>query len=206
MSILATVFAAVLAAVYVDNPKTDVKGVHFLTTTLSVSRPKNGSTAFVRGPVRADMSFAAGHVRKPLLRIVCLCEADGELLWMDGLWDKPRTNAKISRSEVSAAFKAAGRDTPCTEARCISSVMPEVGTEPYGSAVYGEPNVNKGFFRLDKVTGNAKLLVCRFEVWQNGALAGVWESSHTGLGKYGIPDDWSVRGRYQKKFRYLKQY
>ena len=204
MSMLATMVAALLAAVYVEVPKTNVRNVRFPAPTLMLTRAKSGSSAFVHGPIHVNMAFDSSPVRKPLLRIICLCEVNGELQWMDGLWDKPLTNAKLSRSDLTAAFKAAGRDTICSEAICVSSVMPEVGVEPYKAAIYGEASNGKGFFRLDRSAANAKLLLYRYEVWQNGVLAEAWESSRTGLGKYDIPPDWFVRGRYQRKFRYLK--
>lgn len=204
MSVFASILAAALASAYVEVPKTDVRSVHFLSPVLSVSRPKNGTSAYVRGPLRVDMAFSSGHVRKPLLRIVCLCEADGELVWSDGLWDRPGTNARIPRSDVANAFRTAGRESACSEPSCISAVMPEVGTEPYAAATYGEKDINRGFFRFDRVSSGVKLLLYRFEVWQNGVCAEAWESARTGLGKYDIPKDWFVRGRYQGKFRYLK--
>lgn len=204
MSVGLSILAAILAAAWVDVPKTDVKSVRFPVPGLSVTRSKSGTTAYVGGPIRVDMSISGGHVRKPILRIVCLCESNGELLWMDGLWDKPKTNAQLSRSDVMSAFRAAGREGTCSEARCISAVLPEVGAAAYGVMTYGEPDANRGFFRIDRVAVAPRLLVYRYELWQNGVLAGVWESSHTRLGKYEIPDDWSVRGRYPQKFRYLK--
>ena len=204
MSMLTSVLAALLAAVYVDVPKTDVQSVRFPSPTLTLTRSKNGTSASIHGPCHVDIGISGAKARKPLLRIVCLCEADGELQWMDGLWDKPRTNARLSRSEIAAAFKTAGRDSACTEASCISSVMAEATTEAYASAVYGEADVQKGFFRLNRVSERTRLLLYRLEVWQNGVLAGAWESSRTGLGKYGIPKDWFVRGRYQQMFNYVK--
>lgn len=203
MNLLLTACAALLAAAWTDEPKTDVRTVRFPVPTLAVTRAKTGRNYFVHGPCRVDMSFAAGHVKKPLLRIVCLVEIDGELVWMDGLWDRPGTNKTLSRSDAAAAFKTAGRDSVCGEARCVSEVMPEVGVGPYQSASYGEADNAKGFFRLDQA-GDVKLLIYRFEVWQAGVLAGVWESPRTGLGKYDIPPDWSVRGRHQRKFKYIR--
>lgn len=203
MSVLGPVLAVFLAGAYVEVPKPDVRSVHFLSPSLAVSRPKVGGSSYIHGPLRVDMTFAAQTVRKPLLRIVCLCEVSGELVWMDGLWDRPGTNTRLSRSTVSAAFKAAGRDA-CSEAACISSVMSEAAVQPYMAANYGEPDNSKGFFRVDRSPTGVRLLLYRFEVWQNGVLADAWESSRAGLGSYGIPRDWFVRGRYQGKFRYVK--
>jgi len=203
MSALVPVLAVLLAGAYVEVPATAVKSVHFLSPSLAVSRPKVGGTAFIHGPLRVDMTLSARTLRKPLLRIVCLCEAAGELVWMEGLWDRPGTNERMSRSVVSAAFKAAGRDA-CSEPSCISSVMSEAAAQPYVAATYGEPDNGKGFFRIDRVSTGVRLLLYRFEVWQNGVLAEAWESSRSGLGPYDIPLDWFVRGRYQGRFRYVK--
>ena len=73
----------------------------------------------------------------------------------------------------------------------------------YSSAVYGTADVNKGFFRIGKTAMTPKVLLFRLELWQNGALAGVYESSRTGLGAYDIPADWSVWRKYPQKFRYV---
>jgi len=205
MNVLGPVLAALLAGVYVDVPKSAVKSVHFLSPSLAVSTAKVGGPSVIHGPLRIDMAFAAQTVRKPLLRIVCLCEVSGELVWMDGMWDRPGTNVRLSRSTVSAAFKAAGRDA-CSEPACISSVMSDASARAYMAATYGEPDNTKGFFRLDRSPTAAKLLLYRFEIWQNGVLADAWESSRAGLGPYDIPRDWFVRGRYQGRFRYAKGY
>ena len=47
-------------------------------------------------------------------------------------------------------------------------------------------------------------IICfRLECWQNGALAGVYNSKSPGtLNAKGIPVDWFVRGKYPSRFNY----
>lgn len=191
-------------------PKAEISNVRFGATKLMVAKATSGSSHYIRGPLRVDMSFKRPQVRKPLLRIACLCEVNGTLACYSGLWDRPGTNRRLERSEVSAAFRLAGmelsakeRAAAMSDPKRISPLLGEVLKGPYQCASYGDASANGGFFRI---SGTPRVLLCRFELWQNGVLVGSSDSSRTGLGGYDIPDDWYEWKKYPRKFKYVDSF
>ena len=189
----------------------EVRNVRFSSPKLTVSREKSGSSAVVTGQVHVDMSFARNMARKPVLRIVAVCEADGVLMAFNAFLDRPRTCDTMKRAEIMNAYKQAGIDIPSSEREKAYSdparftpLLSEVAKDAYSTAVYGTADVGKGFFRIGKCATMPKVVVFRLELWQNGALAAQWESSKSGLGKYALPADWHVWGKYPQKFKYIK--
>lgn len=201
------VLAAALSAA--SAPKAEVRSVRLTPSKLIVSREKAGSDVLVTGQIRVDMSFARNTVRKPVLRLACLCEANGVLSVNTILLDRPRTCEGMRRSEVMNAFKAAGVDIPSkdreraySDPAMFTPFLPEVTKDAYAAAVYGSADVKRGFFRLGRSETMPKVLLFRLELWQNGVLAASYDSSRTGLGKYEIPADWHVWKKYPQKFKY----
>ena len=201
----ALILAAVLSAE--TTPRAEVSNVRFGASKLLAVKAKTGPATYLRGPLRVDMSCRQNQVRKPLLRIICLCDVNGELVCHSGLWDKLETNRRLGRSEVSKTFKLAGIELPPKEREAalsdpqkISPLLPEVLKSAYQSASYGETAENGGFFRVNNLT---RVLLFRFELWQNGVLVGSRESSWTGLGSLDIPKDWHVWKKYPQKFKYV---
>jgi len=191
-------------------PKAEIRNVRISSPKLLVSREKSDSPVRVVGQFKVEMSFAANRVRKPVVRLCCLCDIDGTL-WMNRVFlDRPDTAAGMSKGEILAGLKAAGletRDARQREALCddpskFSPHLHEVGKDAYASAVYGSAELGKGFFRLGKSKKMPQLLLFRIEIWQNGVLVSKYESSHAGLGAYGLPDDWHNWKRYPQKFKY----
>ena len=207
-TLLAVILAAAAAA---PAPKAEVRNVRFSSPKLSVSRPNPRSAAVVRGQLKVDMSFARESVRMPVLRVICIVEADGALSCHCINLGKPRTCDPLSRGDIMAAFKAAGEEIPSKEREAALSdparftrVLPEVSRTAYASVAYGAVESNKGFFRIGKSTmAPPKVLLFRLELWQNGALAAAYDSSRTGLGAYDIPADWFAWRKYPQKFRYF---
>lgn len=201
--------AVLLAATVIagENPRPQIRSVRFVSKQLSVS--KKGASAYIRGPVRVDMSFPDGPVKRPVLRIVCLCDVDGELVCYSGLWAKPKTSSMMGRGEIGSAFKQAGlelkgadRKTAFSDIVKISCCQGECSKETFSSVVYGEKDLYRGFFRAGSVKESVRILVYRLELWQNGALAGAYDSPRSAAAGYQLPEDWHVVGKYGDKFRY----
>ena len=191
-------------------PKAEISNVRFGATKLMVTKATAGSSHYIRGPLRVDMSFKRPQARKPLLRIACLCEVNGALTCYSGLWDAPNTNRRFGRSEATRAFKQAGvvlsaqeRESALADPKRLSPLLGEVMKSAYQCASYGDTSANGGFFR---VSGVPRILLCRFELWQNGVLVGSSDSSRTGLGGYDIPDDWYAWKKYPQKFKYVDSF
>ena len=201
------VLAAALAAAA---PKSEVRNVRIYSPKLAVSRAKSGSDAIVTGQFRIDMSFPRATVKKPVVRLVSVCEANGALVMHSLFLDRPGTNDPMKRGDIMNAFKQAGVDIPFKEREKAYSdpaqftpLLSEVAKDAYASAIYGTSEVDRGFFRLGRCATPPKIVLFRIEVWQNGAMATSWESSKTGLAKYALPDDWHVWKKYPQKFKYV---
>lgn len=191
-------------------PKSEVRNVRIFSPKLSVSRPRSDSEAVVVGQFRVDMSFSQTTVKKPVLRLVSICEVDGELVVHNVILDKLRTNDPMKRAEIMNAYKQAGVDIPYKEREQAYSdparftpYLSEVTKDAYAGAAYGAAEVKRGLFRLGKSVSPPKILLFRLELWQNGAMAASWESSNAGLGKYALPADWHVWRKHPQKFRYV---
>lgn len=194
----------------------EVKKANFILPNLVlVRKPQFAPTAVIRSPVKVSLSSSARErFHMPVLRLTCLCEIDGMFVCMTGFWCRQNTYDRMSSSEISDALKLSGRKftgEDLKRARMDPAVftpfLPETSRTANMMSVYGNPmDKTHGFFRLNRIGGTARLLVYHCELWQNGALVGEHESSHTGLGKYAIPADWHVWKRYPTKFKYVESY
>ena len=209
MKALALCLAAALAAA--PQPQAEVRNVRIASPKILLSREKSGSNVQVAGQFRVDMSFAKKMVKKPVMRLMSLCELDGALIAGCIFLDKPETSRGLNRSEVSAALKAAGVKAGSKEGESFrvdpekfTPYLGEVSKEAYSSATYGTPDLGKGFFRLGRAEKMPRMLLYRIEVWQNGVCVAKHESSHTGLGAYDIPPDWHAWKKYPGKFKYVE--
>jgi len=207
-----TTLAILLAAAMVvapAAPQAEIRNVRIFTPKIQAFREKTGSDVTVGGQIRVDMFFSQRTVRKPVMRMVCLCEADGELTVHTVFLDRPRTCDGMSRSAILSAFKNAGvevsykeRDAYLSDPAKFTPFLPEVTKDAYTAAVYGAVNVRHGFFRLGRSQTLPKVLLYRIEIWQNGVCAASCDSSRTGLGAYEIPADWHLWKKYPQKFKY----
>ena len=209
MNALVPVLIAALAAA--PKPQAEVRNVRISSPKVLVSREKSESDVQVAGQFKVEMSFAKKTARKPVMRLACLCEVNGALVANCIFLDRPDTNRGMNRSEIATAFKASGLKEGNGEGEKFRSdpakftpFLGEVAKEAYTSAVYGTPELNRGFFRLGKSEKMPKLLLYRIEVWQNGALTAKFDSSRTGLGAYDIPADWHEWKKYPQKFKYAE--
>ena len=201
------VLAAALSAAA---PKSEVRSVRIHPAKRVVSRQKSNSEAIVAGQFRVDMSFPRATAKKPVLRLVSICEVNGELVMHNVFFDKPGTNDPMKRGDIMNAFKQAGVDIPFKEREMAYSdparftpFLPEVAKEAYSVAQYGDFRLDRGFFRLGRCAALPKIVIFRLELWQNGAMAASWESSKTGLAKYDLPDDWHAWKKHPQKFKYV---
>ena len=199
-----------LAALTATTPRAEVRNVRLSSPKIILSREKSDSPVLVTGQFRLEMSFAGKTACKPVVRLCCLSEVGGTLVMCSKFLDRPDTVAGLSLSEVTQGLKTAGvkLETPLREVQAadpaiFTPCLRQVAREAYSSAVYGSADVRKGFFRLGKADKMPRLLLYRLEVWQNGAQVAKYESSHTGLGDYGLPDDWHVWKRHPQRFRYV---
>ena len=201
----------ILLAALAAAPQAEIRNVRISSPKLSVSREKAGSENQVTGQFKVEMSFAKKTVRRPVVRLACLCEVNGALVANCVFLGKPDTAKGLTRSEVTAALKAAGLATDPKEVERLRSDpskftqgLSEVSGAEYASATYGTAELKHGFFRIGRSEKIPKLLLYRIEVWQNGVLVAKHDSSRTGLGAYDIPVDWYEWGKYPRKFKYAE--
>lgn len=207
-----TTFAivALAAALAADAPKPEIRNVRFSSPSLIVSRAKSGSEAIVTGQFRVDMSFARATAKRPVVRLVAICEENGSLVVHGVFLDRLRTNDAMKRGDIMQAYKNAGVEIPSKEREAAYSdparftpLLPEVTKAAYAAPVYGTGEIDRGFFRLGRCATLPKIVAYHIELWQNGVLVASWDSSRTGLGKYGLPADWHVWKKYPQKFKYV---
>lgn len=216
MSAVSLVLCAVLAAVApAEAPKAEIGRVHFVLPRVYLDRkPNSAPSALIRGAVRVAMgAFVRDSVHCPVMRMTCLCEQAGELVCYQGLFNRPDSCERLSTSEIGEAFRNAGiklagedRKTATTDPARFTPLLREVTSRAYVPAcIYGVPqDERKGFFRLNRLAGEARLLLTHLEMWQNGVLIGRFETSRAGLGRYDIPKDWYLPRKYPQKFRYAE--
>ena len=198
-----------LLAALAAAPQAEIRNVRISSPKILLSREKSGSEVQVAGQFKVEMSFAKKTAKKPVVRLACLCEINGELVANCIFLDRPDTATGMSRSDVTAALKASGAEIPWkeqekwrTDPSKFTPYLSEVVREAYAVAIYGTADLKRGFFRLGRSEKQPRLLLYRIEVWQNGACVAKFESSRTGLGAYDIPTDWHEWKRYPKKFKY----
>lgn len=214
---LTVLFAALTCAAPCSCSKgPEVKAARFQFPRLELSRkPQSAPTAVIRAPVRVSLTgFARETVRVPVLRITCLCEIDGMFVCYTGFWCRQNTYERMSGSEISEALRASGLKFTGDEQKrarfdpaCFTPFLSSTSKESCSTCVFGNPqDRDRGFFRLSRLAGTARLLLYRCELWQNGGLVGAYESSRAGLGKYDLPEDWHDWKKYPAKFKYAESY
>ena len=208
---IAFVFCLVAALAAAPTPQAEVRNVRISSPKVLLSREKSGSDVQVVGQFKVDMSFAKKMAKKPVMRLMCLCEVNGVLTASCIFLDKPETNRGLNRSEILTALKASGVKEGSKEGESFRAdpakftpYLGEVSKEAYMSATYGTPDLDKGFFRLGRSEKMPRILLYRIEVWQNGFCVAKYESSRTGLGAYDIPSDWHEWKKYPQKFKYVE--
>ena len=199
----------ILLAALAAAPQAEVRNVRISSPKIVLSREKAESEVQVAGQFKVEMSFAKKTAKKPVVRLVCLCEANGALSVNCIFLDKPGTGKGLTRSEIQSAFKNAHIEVPSKEREKMyadpakfTPHLSEVTREAYASAIYGTSELKHGFFRLGRSEKLPKILLYRIEVWQNGVLAAKFDSPRTGLGAYEIPADWHEWRKYPQKFKY----
>ena len=217
MSAVSLLLCAVLAAVCPaeEQPKAEIGRVHFVLPRVYLARKPNAApSALIRGVVRVAMgAVVRDSVHCPVMRMTCLCEQGGELVCYQGLFNRPDSYERLSSSEIDEAFRNAGvkltgedRKAAVSDPARFTPFLREVMSRAYvPTCMYGVPQEErKGFFRLNRLAGETRLLLTHLEMWQNGALIGGWESSRTGLGRFELPKDWYLPRKYPQKFKYAE--
>ena len=203
------VISLIAALAVAPTQQAEVRNARIYAPKLTVSRPRINSDATVGGQIRVDMSFAKAMAKKPILKLVCLCDAGGTLSVHTIFLDRTRTCDGLKRSEIMSALKDAGIDVAFKEREKLyadpskfTPYLSEVSKEAFAAAVYGTADMNRGYFRLGRSEVMPKVLLYRIELWQNGVMVSGLDSSRTGLGKYDIPADWHQWKKYPQKFKY----
>ena len=199
------------AALSCSAPKSEVQRAHVHSPRMAVAASKSGSDFSVFGEFRVDMAFPGRKMAKrPVLRLVSVCDVNGGLVAHNLFLDAPNTNVPMKRSDIMKAYKDCGvdidakeRDSACSDPARFTPCLCCVSVDSFRFAIYGSSKSNRGFFRLGRSSVPPKLLLYRLELWQNGAMVTSWESSKTGLGKYSLPDDWHVWRKHPQLFRYV---
>lgn len=186
----AMLLAALAAATPAEKPQAEVRNVRISSPKMLLSREKSDSNVQVVGQFRVDMSCVKNTVKRPVARLVCLCDLGGTLWLGQSFLDRPDTMRCMSVPKKDA------------DPASFTQKLGEVTRESCRSAAYGSSELKRGFFDLGKSAKMPKLLLFRIEIWQNGVQVEDYESSHTGLGGYGIPDDWHAWKKYPQKFKY----
>ena len=209
MSALTCILAAALAAAQPPQPPPEVRNVRISSPRVMLSREKSGSEVQIAGQFRVEMSFAKAVAKKPVAKLVTLCEVGGALVMNCILLDRPNTMSTMSVSEVMSAMAKAGVKVDYREKAKVfadpSAFTPhlqEVAKDAYVSALYGTADLGRGFARIGKSEKMPKLLAYRIEIWQNGKMLAKYDSPRTGLGAYGVPADWYEWQKYPQKFKY----
>ena len=199
------------AALSCSAPKSEVQRAHIHTPRMAVASSKSGSDFSAYGEFRVDMSVSGrGMLKRPVLRLVSVCEVNGSLVAHKLFLDSPNASVPMKRSDIMKAYKASGADIPtgerdaaCSDPARFTPCLGCVGADSLKSASYGSTKSSRGFFRLGRCADPPKLLLYRLELWQNGAMVTSWESSKTGLGKYSLPEDWHAWRKYPQLFKYV---
>jgi len=210
MTVVKSIFV-LAAALSCTAPKSEVQRAHIHTPRMAVASSKSGSDFSVYGEFRVDMAFPGrGVAKRPVLRLVSVCEVNGSLVAHNLFLDAPNTNVPMKRSDIMKAYKESGaditakeRDAACSDPARFTPCLGCVSVDSLKSASYGSSKANRGFFRLGRSAVPPKLLLYRLELWQNGAMVTSWESSKTGLGKYSLPNDWHVWRKHPQLFKYV---
>ena len=184
------VLAALTAAAPAEKPEAEIRNVRISSPKMLLSREKSDSNVLVTGQFRIDMSFAKKTAKKPVARLVCLCSLDG-VLWIGQTF--------LDRPDTVRGMPITAKDS---DPASFTQKLDEVAKDSYQSAVYGSPELKRGFFDLGKSVKMPKLLLFRIELWQNGVQVAKYESSHAGLSSYELPDDWHAWKKHPQKFKY----
>lgn len=192
----------------------------FKNPSLKINRrlTDGGSDCFVNGNIVLGLSDAKG-IKNPVVRVSALVDSGTSRFVMDAVSCKPGGNYGYSRIPVfsygmqgrGAAFPVGdGTSVYCIEGLSFRQPVATLDALPGGgrNVEYFDKSVLlTGGFKLPKEAGSGKaapkIIAYRFECWQNGTLAGVYDSMRSDtLESRGIPADWFVPGRYPEKFVY----
>jgi hypothetical protein len=177
------------------------------------------ATYFVNGNIVLGLSDVKG-IKNPVIRVVVMVEG-GRHVVMDAIADSPGGEYKFSNVPVYSyamprsnfAFNV-GNNIAAYFLEGISFHQPvaRLDSVPGGGKnieYFNRSILLSGGFRLPDCVGGGvrkpNIVAFRLECWQNGSLAGVYNSVRPDtLNSKGIPVDWFVMGRYPKKFLYAE--
>ena len=190
----------------------------FKSPAMRVNRHKTDGAAkyFINGNIVLALSDVKG-VKNPVVRVVVLVEGV-RMAVLDAVTDEPGGKYEFCNVPVYAygmpksnyAFNI-GNGICAYYLEGMSFYQPPVKMDAIPGGGKNIPYFDRsillsGGFRIqDRIAGGRppKIVAFRLECWQNGSLAGVYDSMRPDtLNSKGIPVDWFVVGRYPEKFLY----
>lgn len=170
---------------------------------------------WINGNIVLSLS-SVKDIKNPIVRVVMLVNCGKEKVVMDAIAIEPYGEYKYSSVPVfSYGMKSLGQtfevnDVSVYYVEAISYYQRSAALSKAKDIEYFDKKIFlRGGFRVpyDKVLGKdiPNIMAFRFECWQNGSLAGVFNSMRPDtLNSKRIPVDWFVIGRYPELFSYCK--
>jgi hypothetical protein len=187
---------------------------------VNVSRGYGGVRYYVNGNITLGLSSVKG-IKNPLVRVVVLLEG-GKQMVMDAVADKPGGEYGFSCVPVYA-YGMSKSSYVYNIGNGIAAYYLEGMSFHQSVAVWGaSPGAGKNIEYFDRsalLSGGfavpdsfgcgvrpPKIIAYRLECWQNGSLAGVYNSMRPDtLNSKKIPVDWFVMGKYPRRFLYAEK-
>lgn len=196
-------------------------GATFKSPSLRVNVQKRGTDVsyYVNGNITLGLSTVKG-IKNPLVRVVMLLDG-GKLMVMDAVADKPGGEYDFSYVPVYAYGMPKssyvynignGIAAYYLEGMSFHQSVAQWGARP-GSGknieYFDRSSLLSGGFSIPRSISGVnppKIVAYRLECWQNGSLAGVYNSMRPDtLNSKKIPVDWFVMGKYPRKFLYAER-
>jgi len=216
MTLSAFLCLAALAAAGTKPPEPEIRASIQFPRMLELVRKPGSPTAVIAGVQKVSFgrpTTGGDFVRRPVLRLTVLCDNNGDLECRTCLVDRFDTYERMNPSQVSEAYRNAGRELKGSDRKAALSdpaqftpLLSTVGccrlSKPcfYGNV----KDRSGGFFRVSRLTGDFKVLVTRMEIWQNGVMIAREELAASGFKRSALPKDWFEWKRHPEMFRYVE--
>lgn len=169
----------------------------------------------IKGNITLSMRGGTDVVKAPIVRLCALLKSNqGEYCFKDCILTKPGSQ----QTKASPPVYAYGNSSSGEYSTENGSLVFFLEGMSYHQRMFGLQRLGVQYFDKssngfqeylfsipDDVCGKKppEIVCFRLECWQNGALAGVYNSkSPTALNGKGIPVDWFIRGKYPYRINY----
>jgi hypothetical protein len=181
---------------------------------------KNNGRYFINGNIVLGLSDVKS-IKNPIVRVVALVQGD-KMAVLDAVSDKPGGEYRYFNvpiysygMEKSGYVYDVGNNIAAYYLEGLSfhqstRLGMQAGTSK-DMAYFDRSILLKGGFEVPEYIPSPlmrpmgmKIIAFRFECWQNGSLAGVYNSrSAEALNSKGIPVDWFIMGKYPRRLYYV---